>query len=48
MDNTGELGRGNGLVLTYDIEPWFARVGYDTDVNFSGHSMMQAALGRRF
>ncbi|MGC8696908.1 MAG: hypothetical protein ACP5Q0_00425, partial [Halothiobacillus sp.] len=47
-DSSGAAGGGNGLTLTFDIEPWFARAGYDADVNFSGHSMVEVALGRRF
>jgi hypothetical protein len=47
-DSSGAPGGGNGLTMTYDIEPWFARAGFDADVNFSGHSMVEAALGRRF
>ena len=48
LDSTGQRGAGSGLVLTYDFEPWFARVGYDPDVNFSGARMMLFALGKRF
>jgi hypothetical protein len=48
LDSTGQYGAGSGLLLTYDFEPWFARVGYDPDVNFSGARMTLFALGKRF
>ena len=48
QDSTGGYGRGSGLTLTYDFEPWFMRVGYDPDVNFSGRRMTLFAFGRRF
>lgn len=48
LDSTGQRGAGSGLVVTYDFEPWFTRVGYDPDVNFSGNRMTLFALGKRF
>ncbi|HAN56161.1 MAG TPA: hypothetical protein DCQ77_08245 [Betaproteobacteria bacterium] len=48
QDSTGQRGVGSGLVLTYDFEPWFARVGYDPDVNFTGNRMTLFAVGKRF
>lgn len=48
LDSTGQRGAGSGLVVTYDFEPWFARLGYDPDVNFSGARMTLFALGKRF
>ena len=48
LDSTGQRGAGSGLVLTYDFEPWFARVGYDPDVNFTGNRMTLFAVGKRF
>ena len=37
-----------GLGLTYDRAPWFGRVVYDPNANFSGHDMVRLGFGVRF
>ncbi len=50
----GPLGDGGervvrtGLGVTYDHSPWFGRVVYDPNANFSGHDMVRLSFGARF
>ena len=37
-----------GLTLTYDHEPWFARIAWDPRVNFENSNMTRIAIGVRF
>ncbi len=50
----GPLGDGGervvrtGLGVTYDQAPYFGRIVYDPNANFSGHDMVRASFGVRF
>ena len=50
----GPLGDGGervvrtGLGVTYDRAPYFGRVVYDPNANFSGHDMLRVSFGARF
>jgi hypothetical protein len=50
----GPLGDGGervvrtGLGVTYDRAPYFGRIVYDPNANFSGHDMLRLGLGMRF
>lgn len=50
----GPLGDGGervvrtGLGVTYDQAPYFGRVVYDRNANFSGHDMVRVSFGARF
>ena len=37
-----------GFALTYDHEPWFARVAWDPRANFENSNMTRLAIGLRF
>lgn len=37
-----------GAGITYDFEPWFARITWDPNVNFTPNNMLRIAFGRRF
>ena len=37
-----------GIGVTYDFEPWFARVTWDPHVNFTPNDMLRIAFGFRF
>jgi hypothetical protein len=37
-----------GVGIGYDFEPWFARVTWDPNVNFTPNNMLRIAFGRRF
>jgi hypothetical protein len=43
-----ELFRATGIALTYDREPWFARLVWDPKVNYTSSDMTRAAIGVRF
>ena len=43
-----ELFRATGIVITYDREPWFARISWDPKVNYTGSDMTRMAIGIRF
>jgi hypothetical protein len=50
----GPLGDGGervvrtGLGVTYDRAPYFGRIVFDPNANFSGHDMLRLGLGVRF
>lgn len=50
----GPLGDGGvravrtGIGVTYDQAPYFGRVVYDPNANFSGHDMIRVSFGARF
>lgn len=50
----GPLGDGGervvrtGVGITYDQAPYFGRVVYDPNANFSGHDMVRLSVGARF
>jgi hypothetical protein len=46
--DSGERVRRTGLGLTYDRAPYFARVVFDPNANFSGHDMWRLGFGARF
>jgi len=43
-----ELFRATGIAITYDREPWFARLAWDPKVNYTDSDMTRVALGVRF
>jgi hypothetical protein len=43
-----EFFRANGIALTYDHEPWFARLAWDPKVNYTNSDMTRLAIGVRF
>jgi hypothetical protein len=43
-----EVRRGTGVGITYDRDPYFARVVWDRRVNFTGSDMVRVAVGIRF
>jgi hypothetical protein len=48
LGDGGERVRRNGVGLTYDRAPYFGRVVYDPNANFSGHDMLRLGVGLRF
>jgi len=40
--------RATGIAITYDQEPWFARLAWDPKVNYTNSDMTRAAIGVRF
>jgi hypothetical protein len=44
----GERVRRTGLGITYDRAPYFARIVFDPNANFSGHDMWRLGFGGRF
>ena len=40
--------RATGLSITYDREPWFARISRDPKVNYTGSDMTRLSIGVRF
>lgn len=44
----GERVRRAGLGVTYDRAPYFARIVFDPNTNFSGHDMLRLGVGLRF
>ena len=47
-DPATDLFRANGIALTWDREPWFARLAYDPKANFTASDMTRLAIGVRF
>lgn len=37
-----------GVAITYDLEPWFARIAWDPKVNYTNSDMTRLAIGVRF
>ena len=48
LGDEGSRAVRTGLGLTYDRAPWFGRVVYDPNANFSGHDMLRLGFGVRF
>jgi hypothetical protein len=48
LGDTGERVRRTGIGVTYDHAPYFGRVVFDPNANFSGHDMLRLGLGLRF
>jgi hypothetical protein len=46
--DSGELLRRVGVGVTYDRTPYFGRVVFDPNANFSGHDMLRLGVGARF
>jgi hypothetical protein len=46
--DSGERVRRTGIGATYDRAPYFGRIVYDPNANFSGHDMIRLGLGVRF
>ncbi len=43
-----EMFHAMGVALTYDLEPWFARIAWDPKANYSNSDMTRLAIGVRF
>jgi hypothetical protein len=43
-----DMFRATGITLTYDREPWFARLAWDPKSNYSDSDMTRLAIGVRF
>jgi hypothetical protein len=48
LGDGGERARRTGLGMTYDRAPYFGRIVFDPNANFSGHDMLRLGLGLRF
>ena len=48
LGDGGERAHRTGLGVTYDRAPYFGRVVYDPNANFSGHDMLRLGMGIRF
>jgi len=48
LGDTGERVRRTGIGVTYDRAPYFGRIVYDPNANFSGHDMLRLGFGVRF
>lgn len=48
LGDGGERAVRTGIGVTYDRAPYFGRVVYDPNANFSGHDMVRASFGARF
>ena len=48
LGDAGPRAIRTGLGVTYDRAPYFGRVVYDPNANFSGHDMVRASVGARF
>jgi hypothetical protein len=48
LGDGGERVRRTGVGVTYDRAPWFGRVVFDPNANFSGHDMLRVGFGLRF
>ena len=48
LGDAGERVVRTGLGVTYDHAPYFGRVVYDPNANFSGHDMLRLGVGVRF
>ena len=46
--DSAERVRRTGIGVTYDRTPYFARVVFDPNANFSGHDMLRIGFGARF
>lgn len=43
-----EMFHATGIAVTYDLEPWFARIAWDPKVNYTNSDMTRVAIGVRF
>ena len=43
-----EMFHATGITLTYDFEPWFARIAWDPKANYTNSDMTRFAIGVRF
>ena len=48
LGDAGPRAIRTGIGVTYDQEPYFGRVVYDPNANFSGHDMLRVSFGVRF
>ena len=48
LGDAGERVRRTGIGVTYDRAPYFGRVVFDPNANFSGHDMLRLGFGVRF
>ena len=48
LGDAGPFSVRTGLGVIYDRAPYFGRVVYDPNANFSGHDMLRVGLGARF
>ena len=48
LGDAGPFSVRTGLGVTYDRAPYFGRVVYDPNANFSGHDMLRVGFGARF
>ena len=48
LGDGGERVRRTGIGVTYDHAPWFGRIVYDPNANFSGRDMLRLGFGVRF
>lgn len=48
LGDTGERVRRTGIGVTYDRAPYFGRIVFDPNANFSGHDMLRLGFGVRF
>jgi hypothetical protein len=46
--DAGERVRRTGIGVTYDHAPYFGRIVFDPNANFSGHDMLRLGFGVRF
>ena len=46
--DAGERVRRTGIGITYDHAPYFGRIVFDPNANFSGHDMIRLGFGIRF
>ena len=43
-----QMFHATGVTLTYDLEPWFARIAWDPKANYTDSDMTRLAIGVRF
>ncbi len=48
LGDSGPRAVRTGIGVTYDRAPYFGRVVYDPNANFSGHDMARVSFGMRF
>ncbi|HEV8095524.1 MAG TPA: hypothetical protein VGP71_07335 [Burkholderiales bacterium] len=48
LGDGGERVHRTGVAVTFDHAPYFARVAFDPNANFSGHDMVRLGFGVRF
>ncbi len=48
LGDAGERVRRTGIGVTYDRAPYFGRIVFDPNANFSGHDMLRLGFGVRF